>query len=323
LNWTIGASDVARNKLSDVDLLLDGSKYQFRTIYKLQPSIGELIEKLNSIPPDTRLLLVTPQLSPRILDFCHDRGISAIDLNGQAYLRAKGLLVERPPVRGRNFRFELEPRNVFVGKSCQIIRTLLTDRDRSWVQSELVARTNASSGLVSRIVSHLVLQGFAEKVTAREIRLTDTIGLVNGWAKADDFNHRVTTSRYSVFGTPNIEQAHALLRVAKDQPIKIAFTQWIAGWLRVPYTEPPVVSAYVSQLPTDEVLESLSFRPVTEGGGVWLHVPRDEGVFLETQIAQELPLVSDAQIVVDLSNTGLRGPDQAAALLDWEGFCRP
>jgi hypothetical protein len=323
LKWAVGTPDVARSKAADVDLILDGVKYQFRTIFKLQPSLGELTEKLNSNPPDTCLLLVTPKLSPRILDFCRHRGISAIDLNGQAYLRAKGLLVERPPVRGRNYRCELEPRNVFVGKSCQIIRTLLTDRNRSWVQSELVHRTEASSGLVSRIVSHLLQQGFIEKITAREFRLTDTIGLVNAWSKADDFGHRVTTSRYNVFGTPNIEQAQRLLSAAKEQFIKIAFTQWIAGWLRVAYTEPPVLSAYVSELPNDEVLKSLSLRPVTDGGGVWLHVPRDEGVFLETQIVQTLPLVTDAQIVVDLSNTGLRGPDQAAALLDWEGFCRP
>ena len=29
------------------------------------------------------------------------------------------------------------------------------------------------------------------------------------------------------------------------------------------------------------------------------------------------------EICLDLLNTGLRGPDQAAALRDWEGFCRP
>src|SRR5205823_9104806 len=131
------------------------------------------------------LLLVTPQLSHRILDFCEQRGISAIDLNGRTYLRAPGLLVEREAVKGRNYRFELEPRNIFVGKSCQIVRTLLTDRDRSWSQAELVHRTHASSGLVSRIVSYLLLHGFAEKLTARELRLVDPLGLVNAWAKAD------------------------------------------------------------------------------------------------------------------------------------------
>jgi hypothetical protein len=49
----------------------------------------------------------------------------------------------------------------------------------------------------------------------------------------------------------------------------------------------------------------------------------DEGVFLETQTIKDLPLASDAQIYLDLQKTGLRGPDQADALRNWEGFCRP
>ena len=57
-------------------------------------------------------------------------------------------------------------------------------------------------------------------------------------------------------------------------------------------------------------------------GKVWLLVPDDEGVFLETLNAQGLPLATDAQIYLDLQKTGLRGPDQAAALRNWEGFCR-
>jgi hypothetical protein len=62
-------------------------------------------------------------------------------------VRAEGLLVDRRSLSGRDFHFELEPRNVFVGKSARIIRSLLTDRDRVWSQGELVERTNASSGL--------------------------------------------------------------------------------------------------------------------------------------------------------------------------------
>jgi hypothetical protein len=34
-------------------------------------------------------------------------------------------------------------------------------------------------------------------------------------------------------------------------------------------------------------------------------------------------LVSDAQIYLDLIHAGLRGPDQAKALREWKGFCRP
>jgi hypothetical protein len=105
--------------------------------------------------------------------------------------------------------------------------------------------------------------------------------------------------------------------------VPIVFTQWIAGWLRHPYTEPVVTSAYVARLPEAATLEQLGFRPVTDAGKVSLLVPDDEGVFLETQLVQGLPLASDAQIYLDLQNSGLRGPEQAQALREWSGFCRP
>jgi len=84
-----------------------------------------------------------------------------------------------------------------------------------------------------------------------------------------------------------------------------------------------VTSAYVARLPEPATLGKLGLRPVSEAGKLWLHVPNDEGVFLETRSSQDLPLASDAQIYVDLQHTGLRGPDQAAALRNWAGFCRP
>ena len=104
--------------------------------------------------------------------------------------------------------------------------------------------------------------------------------------------------------------------------MSLTFTQWIAGWLRHPYTEPIITTAYVTRLPETATLEQLSFRPVTDAGKVCLLVPDDEGVFLETQQVQGLSLATDAQIYVDLQKTGLRGPDQANALRNWEGFCR-
>ena len=78
-----------------------------------------------------------------------------MDLNGRAWLRAPGLLVDRRPIPGRSFSYELEPRNIFTGKSARIVRCLLTDRKRTWTQAGIVPRTNASSALVSRIACFL------------------------------------------------------------------------------------------------------------------------------------------------------------------------
>lgn len=322
LKWQVLPEASAQNRLSWVTLTVDGHTHRFKPVYSLKPSIPELESIIASWKDSDPPLLVVPELSSRVLDLCRQRRLAAIDLNGRAYLRAEGLLVDRRSLHGRDFRFELEPRNVFVGKSASIIRSLLTDRDRVWVQSELLSRAKASSGLVSRIVQHLISQGFLEKQSPREFRLRDPLGLIDAWVKADDFNRRTTTTRYTAFGGSPLEIAHQVESWAKEQSVPIAFTQWIAGWLRHPYTEPVVTSAYVARLPEAATLERLGLRPVNDAGKVWLYVPTDEGVFLETQTVQDLPLATDAQIYLDLQRTGLRGPEQAAALRNWEGFCR-
>ena len=117
---------------------------------------------------------------------------------------------------------------------------------------------------------------------------------------------------------------HQLQKWAATESISIAFTQWIAAWERHPFTEPAVCSAYVSRLPEEgATLEALGLRRVSEGGKLWLHVPDDEGIFMETQTRHGLTLATDAQIYLDLQRTGLRGPDAAAALREWDRFCRP
>ncbi len=323
LAWQSPSGNSANDRLPWIELKLDAHNHRFKPVYSLKPSIPELESILATWREPLPPLLVAPELVTRILEFCRQKRLAAVDLNGRVYLRSEGLLVDRRHLPGRDFRFELEPRKIFVGKSARIIRSLLTDRDRVWAQSELVERTKASSGLVSRIVQHLISQGFIEKQSPREFRLRDPLGLIDAWVKADDFNWRTSATRYTVFGGSPIEIAHQLASWAKEQSVPLAFTQWIAGWLRHPYTEPAVTSAYVARLPEAATLEKLGLRPVNDAGKITLLIPDDEGVFLETKTVQNLPLASDAQVYIDLQKTGLRGPDQANALRHWEGFCRP
>ncbi len=72
-----------------------------------------------------------------------------------------------------------------------------------------------------------------------------------------------------------------------------------------------------------EELSRLDLREVTDGGKIWILAPRDPGVFQTVRRVQEFPLVCDAQIYLDLLQVGLRGSDQAKALREWKGFCRP
>ena len=324
LHWALESEKPAGTgaRFELLELEFDGSRFAFHPYYELKPSLPWL-DNLKAAPSSPRPLVVAPELSPRILATCKELGIAAIDLNGQAWLRAPGLLVDRRPLPGRSFSYKLEPQNIFVGKSARIVRCLLTNRDRPWTQGEIVPRANASSGLVSRIVQHLVSQGFLEKTSAREFRVRDWHGLLNEWVESDHFSKRTRTTAYAgFFGSPQ-ELAHRLQQWAYSEKVPLAFTQWTAAWIRHPYTEPAVSSAYVERLPDAATLEQLGLRPVTEGGKLWLHLPDDEGILSETQTHSGLTLVTDAQIYLDLKRTGLRGPEAAAALRDWEGFCRP
>lgn len=318
LHWEKDASEATTLRLK-----LDNRIHHFQVRYLLTPTIDDVAQL--TAAEKGHALLVVPRLSTRFLELCRQHKLSAADLNGRLYLRAPGLLVDRGPLPDRDFRFGLEPRNVFVGKSVRIVRTLLTAPEYLWTQAELIRRTGATSGLVSRIITHLLRQGLLKKVDARRFHVTSLSLLVEAWARADDFSRRTTTYRYSALIGEPLELARRLrneLTHSADGPL-FAFTQWIAAWLRKPYTEPPVVSAYISRLPDPALLEKLGLRQVQEAGRVWLHLPADEGVFLERRIVDNLPLVTDAQIYIDLLKTGLRGPDQAEALREWEGFCRP
>jgi DNA-binding MarR family transcriptional regulator len=348
LQWEVVERAPVSGHALVVKLELDGRELRFTPWHELKPWPG-WVEGLAKTARGQKAgapapLFVTAELSDRLLAECKRHRISAIDLNGRAWLRAKGLLVDRGPLPGRKFRLDTAPRDIFTGKSARIVRCLLTGVDRVWTQAELVERTGASSGLVSRIVQHLVQLGFVEKSSARQFLLRDYSSLLDEWADADRSSRRLQAIRYAGFlGTP-AELAHRLQKWAREKSVSLAFTQWIAAWLRRPRVEPEITSAYVSRLPDVAELAALGLRPVEEGGRLWLYVPEDDGLFSETQgqppaVSQErvpqnrlseaapeiwaspLTLTTDAQIYLDLQRTGLRGPDAAAALREWEGFC--
>ena len=320
LPWLPEPKSTPTGRIEELEVSFDGRRIAFKPYYAISPSTAELQSQLE--PDGLPSIIVTPRLNERILEFCRDRRLSAIDLNGRAYIRANGLLIDRQAIPGRHFRFALEPRNVYVGKSVRIVRALLTDRDCERTQSEIIRRTGATSGLVSRVVNHLLRQGFLEKLDYRRFRLREPLALLDDWAQADIFAHRTRTVRYTGLGSPT-ELADKLQALFVEHGLDFAFTQWFAGWARHPYTEPLIVSAYVASLPADSLLQSIGLRPASESGNVWLHHPDDEGVLFEKQEVKGRVLVSDAQIYLDLLKTGLRGPDQAQALREWSGFLRP
>ncbi len=316
-NWKSAAQRQEHGGDAVLELTLDGRCFAFDVELKLAPTsrdIDRLAERAGSRP----WLLIAPYLSDVLAGHCQEGGLNCLDLNGRLWLRAEGLLVDRRPADTHRVRPAITPPNVFSLKSARLTRTVLSHPGRVWTHRELVARTGLSPGLVSRLLKHLVNEGFLSQ-DQRAVSVTRADLLLDAWAARDDWARRTMVRQYSLLSVDMEEIARRLLECfPTGQPL--VFTQWIAANLRHAYTAPPVVSAYVPVLPDERVERDLRARRVPDGGTLWLVVPKDEGVFGETQRVGDFTLACDVQIYLDLLHTGLRGPEQAKALREWPGF---
>lgn len=299
-------------------LRLDEREFIFAVDYQLTPSsrsVAALAERKLPHPP----LLITAKLTDNMVQLCRTRGINCLDLNGRTWIRRAGVVIDRIAGPRRSFKSAQRPPDPFSTKSVRIVRTLLADQERIWSQAELGSTTGLSAGLVSRLLRHLESEGYVAR-EYRRVRVTRHNDLLDAWAARDAWSKRVTLRQYSVLATNFDQLAERVLQLAPTT--RVAFTQWFAASQRFPYTPPPVLSAYVSDFPDDAFLKDLQARPVSDGGRLWLVVPNDPGIFQQVRIVRHCPLVADPQIYLDLLSVGLRGPDQAKALREWEGFCR-
>jgi hypothetical protein len=318
-NWMNVETGTGKSRIDGaLELFTSGRRKTFDVEFKLRPTARDL-EVLAGQPHRRPWMLIAPELSESLIAVCRERGINAIDLNGRTWVLSEGLVIDRSPTPKRRYSTSWPTLNPFSMKSSRLARALLSNESRNWSLTELVNHTALSGGLVSRLLRALEQEGWIER-SSRRIILRRPKELLDAWAIRDDWAKRTAVREYSALTKDLEELAQRTkegLTAGENRPV---FTQWFAANLRHPYTIAPVVSAYVRDFPSEEVESALALRPVTDGGRIWLIVPRDMGVFLETRNVAGFTLACDTQIYLDLQAAGLRGPDQAQALREWPEF---
>ena len=287
---------------------------------EVRSAVLQLESHLKQLPEDVPHygLLLAPFISEESAKICTEAGIGYADLAGNARLAFDQVFIETRGA-GNPFREKRETRSIFAPRATRVLRVLLQGPLRPWKVTELAESARVSLGWVSAVRQQLLAREWAAEAPGG-LRVTKPGAVLDAWVKADEWEQRTRTHEYSVLLTEPLELAEKLKEVLPGEPP--VFTQWLAGWLRHPYTTPVVVTAYVKKFP-DEVLikEKLLGRRVSAGGGrLRLVLPKDEGVLHPTQIAQGFQLVSDVQIYLDLQRAGLRAEDQADELRRWPDF---
>ena len=256
-------------------------------------------------------VLVVPFMGPKARTFMNKRGVSWLDLSGNADIQWPGTRIF---VQGKPNRFATpgRPATAFSPKASRISRTMLVEPERLWLQAELVDATRLSAGYVSKVTGRLQEDELVERVNDGRIRPRDPTLLLDAWSQAYDFKRH------------SISRCHAVGRTGADVLKRIASvldgsdhgtwaaTGLAAAWQLDHYADFRLVTIFLSR----PLLEpgSLGLRPVERGENVWVVVPKDEGVFHGSVRMEGIRCVHPVQVYLDLSGHPERAKEAAAHL---------
>lgn len=263
-------------------------------------------------------LVVVPFMSAGGKLLARERGLSWVDLSGNAWVIAPGLrvIIEGKP---NQFIRRGRPRDLFAPRSVRITRALLLDPSRVQTQAELSKVTGLNRGTVSRIVSGLVAENLVERVTGGASELASAVRVVNAgllmgaWRDAADFGKQ-DIHRYSVAARDAVALTRQVARLLADGPSEPVATGLAAAWLHAPYADFRLVTFYVRQLPSPNALRELGARSEPKGANLWLTIPKDEGVRMGEVRIEGVACASAVQTYIDLKGHPERASDAANAL---------
>ena len=311
-------------------LAAQGQVWQFRgliksTIYPREARLLVSSLKQNPTIDDKNnpiyTVLIAPYISDAVAQICEDGTIGWLDLSGNRNLEFGGIWIEQRR-KERKYKEKRTQKSLFSTKATRVLRVLLQGPLRYHKVEALAVAAGVSLGLVSKIRTFLLDQELAEE-GKDGICIEKPQEILRDWMQADDFEKRVESRDYSLLDYDAVKVAALLGERLDSLSISHAFTQWFAGWLRAPYTLPPMISVYVEDFPDDAFLrEHLGARRVSrhEGRLRLLKSSDYQGVTIGQQKVKGFNLVSDVQIFLDLARAGLRGDEQADELRHRKDF---
>lgn len=191
----------------------------------------------------------------------------------------------------------------------RVIRALIDTRP-PFRLTEVVARSRADAGLVSRLLLQLEQEGLLTRQARGAVTEVNWDELIRRWAQ----EYRVTKNNAATYMLEP-RGLTPLLSGLRSTTLRYALTGSVAASMRAAVAPPALAMLYVED-PTD-VTEELKLRPARTGGNVVLLVPRDSLPFEGTTRDQDLVLAAPSQVAADLLTGPGRSSSEAEAFLDW------
>lgn len=256
-------------------------------------------------------VLVVPYMGPKARAFVQGRGMSWLDLSGNADIRGPGL---RILVQGRPNRFATpgRPSTAFSPKASRLSRAMLVEPERWWLQAELAEATQLSAGYVSKVISRLQEDRLVERADDGRLRPKAPSLLLDAWSQVYDFSRHEVSRCHAVGRTGAAVLERLAGELDRRGDLTWAATGLAAAWQLNRHADFRLVTVYVSKPLLDP--ELLGLRPVERGENVWVVVPRDEGVLYGSQEVEGVCCAHPVQVYLDLSGHPERAREAASHL---------
>ena len=257
-------------------------------------------------------LVAAPFIGKTSRRLCAEQGVGWLDLSGNAGFNAPGIkiLMDGQPNKYKRLG---RPASVFAPKSSRIARWLLMHPTERFTQRQLAQATGMDEGHISRLVGKFQDDGLIFRDNELRIRAQDPNLLLDAWL--DDYKF----SKHGFLrGHVPARSGEALMRALSAHldhaAVPHAATGLASAWSLSRLAGFRVVSLYLRQSLSPELLAAMSFNEDDRGANVWLIAPNDEGVFHGTAVHDGIRCVHPVQTYLDLHAHPERAQDVAHEL---------
>lgn len=308
------------------DAVVYAGPYTFLMEYKRSGGIAQvkfMVHLLKEVITESGCplipLIAVPYMGDAGRDYCEKSGVAWLDLSGNAGIFAPGLHIRE---RGHRNRF-LSPGRVasaFGPRGSRVARWLLIHPNKVFRQHEIAFHTGLDPGYVSRVVRRMLDDGLlSHRRNGMYVRDHDL--LLDSWFEEYRFDRSSILHGHipALFGGRLARQVAGTLN---DMDVQYAMTGLAAAWFYTRYASFRLLTVYLDDLPSGELLDAIGFRDEARGANTWLVTPNDMGVFEGAEFVDGVRCVHPVQAYLDLKGHPERSAEVAEELRDrllrWE-----
>lgn len=241
---------------------------------------------------------------------------SFVETRGAVHLVLPWLVVDREGLKPPRRIAASAITNPFSDRNSLVLRLLLDDPERAWGIRELAAEAGVSPGTASKVLRRLAAEGLADAPAGRQpVRIRDPQQVLRRWARAYDWQR----SPAAAFAAPVGDPQRFLRRLPRVMgSARWGLTMHAGASLVAPHATWDRVHAYVSVEHAGElydIAEREGWQPADDGRLVLMKPYYKDSVWHGLRTVNDLPVVSDTQLVLDLWHYPLRGLEQAEHIL--------